>query len=80
MIASPGAARPPTRGRGSVLAPPWREIHVEDAERIEGWEHAQRIYPGLRDAYVEMGYRVVELPKVPVGERLAFVKDTIAHA
>ncbi|MBJ3784089.1 AAA family ATPase [Devosia sp. MSA67] len=62
------------------LAPPWREIHVEDAERIEGWEHAQRIYPGLRDAYVEMGYRVVELPKAPVDQRLAFVMDAISHA
>ena len=62
------------------MAPPWREIHVDDAERTEGWEHAQRIYPGLRDAYVEMGYRVIELPKAPVEQRLAFLMDTISHA
>lgn len=62
------------------LAPPWREIYADDAERTEGWEHAQRIYPGLRDAYVEMGYRVVELPKAPLEERLAFLMETIAHA
>ena len=34
----------------------------------------------MRDVYTELGYRVVELPKVPVAERLAFVKDVIAHA
>lgn len=34
----------------------------------------------MRDVYEELGYRIVELPKVPVAERLAFVKDVIAHA
>lgn len=62
------------------FAPPWREIFATDAERIEGWEHAQRIYQPMRDAYEELGYRIVELPKAPVAERLAFVRDIIAHA
>lgn len=62
------------------FAPPWRGIYADDAERIEGWEHAQRIYPPMRDAYEELGYRIVELPKAPVAERLAFVLDAIAHA
>ena len=62
------------------FAPPWREIYVDDAERREGWEHAQRVDVSLRDVYIELGYRIVELPKAPVAERLAFVKDVIAHA
>ena len=62
------------------FAPPWREIYADDAERIEGWEHAQRIYEPMRDVYAELGYRIVELPKADVAERLAFVKDVIAHA
>lgn len=62
------------------FAPPWREIYADDAERIEGWEHAQRIYGPMRDAYAELGYRIVELPKAPVADRLAFVLDEIAHA
>jgi predicted ATPase len=33
----------------------------------------------MRDGYEELGYRIVE-PKAPVAERLAFVKDVIAHA
>ena len=62
------------------FAPPWREIYADDAERIEGWEHAQRIYQPMRDVYEKLGYRILELPKVPVAERLAFVKDVIVHA
>ena len=62
------------------FAPPWREIYADDAERLEGWEHAQRIFSPMRDAYLEMGYEVVELPLVPVEERLTFLMDTIAHA
>ncbi|MFK4809935.1 AAA family ATPase [Devosia sp. ZW T5_3] len=62
------------------FAPPWREIFVTDAERIEGWEHAVSIYAPMRDVYAELGYRIVELPKVPVAERLAFVRDVIANA
>jgi predicted ATPase len=62
------------------FAPPWREIYVDDAERREGWEHAQRVDASLRDVYQELGYRIVELPKAPVAERLALVKDVIAHA
>jgi predicted ATPase len=62
------------------MAPPWHEIFVTDSERVEGWEQAQRVYASLRDCYAELGYRIVELPKAPVAERLAFVKDVIAHA
>lgn len=62
------------------MAPPWREIFVTDSERVEGWEHAQRVHASLRDGYAELGYRIVELPKADVAERLAFVKDVIAHA
>lgn len=62
------------------FAPPWRDIYADDAERTEGWAHAQRIYEPMRDAYKELGYRIVELPKVPVAERLDFVLDAIAHA
>ncbi|MGB3337890.1 MAG: AAA family ATPase [Devosia sp.] len=64
----------------AFFAPPWPEIFVTDAERTEDLEHAQRIYGPMRDVYQELGYRIVELPKAPVAERLAFVKDVITHA
>lgn len=73
------AARLYRYNRTVFFAPPWREIYADDAERTEGWDHAQRIYGPMRDAYAEMGYRVVELPKVSVEDRLTFLLDEIAH-
>lgn len=62
------------------FAPPWRDIFVTDAERIEGWDHAVSVYQPMRDAYEEVGYRIAELPKASVNDRLDFVLETIAHA
>lgn len=62
------------------MAPPWAAIYVTDAERKQDWAHAQRVYASLRDGYAELGYRIVELPKATVAERLAFVMDVVAHA
>lgn len=62
------------------FAPPWAEIFVTDVERTEDWQHAQRIYEPMCAVYEELGYRIVELPKVPVAERLAFVMERIASA
>lgn len=61
------------------FAPPWRDIFVTDAERVEGWEHAVGVYAPMRDAYAELGYRIVELPFAPVAERLAFVQEVMAN-
>ena len=37
------------------------------------------VYATMRDVYEELGYRIVELPKAPVADRLAFVQDVIAN-
>ncbi|KKB77296.1 ATPase [Devosia limi DSM 17137] len=62
------------------FAPPWREIYVNDAERKQDWDEAVRTFETLRDVYAELGYRIVELPKAPLAERLGFVMDVIANA
>lgn len=73
------AARLFRYNRTVLFAPPWRDIHVDDAERTEGWEHAQRIYGPMREAYEEMGYDILELPMVPVALRVQFVLEAIGH-
>ena len=57
------------------VAPPWREIYVDDEERKHPWEAAVRTYEVMVDAYTRYGYDLVELPRVPVDERLAFLLD-----
>ena len=57
------------------VAPPWPEIYVHDDERKHSWESAVRTYEVMVAAYTEAGYELVELPRVPPGERVVFVLD-----
>lgn len=60
------------------VAPPWREIYVTDAERDHAWETAVRTYDVMVEAYTAAGYELVELPRVPVAERVAFVLAAVS--
>lgn len=56
-------------------APPWREIYETDAERKQDWPEAVRTYEAVTRAYLDLGYRLVELPKCKAEGRAEFVLD-----
>ncbi len=56
------------------LAPPWPGIYVNDAERWQTFAEAEALYHALRRTYQALGYRVLDLPKTSVTERVAFVR------
>ncbi len=55
------------------VAPPWPEIHHVDAERRHGFDEALDEYEPLLATYRRLGYRLIELPRLPVAERADFV-------
>jgi predicted ATPase len=55
------------------LTPPWREIYRRDAERRQDFSEAVRTFEFIRDAYVEAGYRAVEVPRDTVARRVSFI-------
>ncbi len=55
------------------LAPPWREIYRQDAERKQDWDEAVRTFERIREAYDEVGYMTVEIPKDTVARRVSFI-------
>jgi predicted ATPase len=59
--------------RLAFIAPPWREIYVTDAERIQTWAEAVASSEACAEAYEAAGYELVELPRVSAEERAAFV-------
>ncbi len=59
------------------LCPPWKEIFINDAQRPESFELAQRLYSSLYYTYQSLGCRIIELTKSPVGDRVEFVLGTI---
>ena len=55
------------------LLPPWEDIHTADNERFESFEEALRIHDCLENAYESFGYTIIEVPKVPITERVDFI-------
>jgi predicted ATPase len=55
------------------LAPPWPEIYVNDGLRKQDVAEAMRTAALAGEAYAELGYDVVEIPKAPVADRATFV-------
>lgn len=59
------------------MMPPWKEIFSQDAERKHSFEDAVEEYERLLESYPKYGYRLIELPKINVTERVKFILSTI---
>jgi len=55
------------------LTPPWREIFKTDEERRHSFEDALAEYELTLEVYPRFGYELVEIPKLPVAERVDFI-------
>lgn len=59
------------------LLPPWEEIYVQDPQRWQRFEEAQQIDQQIRVAYRMAGYKILELPKTTVAERVQFIQQSL---
>ena len=57
--------------------PIWEEIYTTDSERKEDIITAKNIENVLLTTYQSFGYTLVEVPKLPVNERTAFILSRI---
>lgn len=62
------------------ITPVWAEIYTTDNVRKESFEQAVAIHECVLKTYSEMGYRLIELPKVAVEKRAAFILKVIKLA
>ena len=60
-----------------LILPPWKDIYVQDNERMENFEQATAIHEHLDHTYRSLGYDITEVPFGTVPERLQFVKEFI---
>lgn len=63
--------------RRVLIAPPWREIFTQDAERRQDFAEAERTFQAMAETYARLGYELVALPRVSVAERVRFVLGEI---
>jgi len=59
------------------FAPPWREIYVNDAERPQTFAEAQDLSAHIRRAYLDCGFRLVDLVTGSVADRLGQVRNFV---
>lgn len=62
------------------LTPPWREIYQTDEERKQDFDEVERTCHRLNDVYLELGYRLVEVPRLPAADRARFVAGRLGAA
>lgn len=60
------------------MLPPWKEIYETDTERKQTWEEAAITYIKLNETYEEYGYKLIEIPPLPVAERADFLLSHIS--
>ncbi|AUV45695.1 AAA family ATPase [Citrobacter freundii complex sp. CFNIH9] len=59
------------------IAPPWREIYVQDSERKQSFDVAIATYHAMVKTYRMYDYQLIELPCVSVEERVDFILSRI---
>ena len=59
------------------LAPPWEEIYTTDGERKQDFTEAMQTYKVIGEVYLECGYELVDLPKLPPPDRARFILDQL---
>ena len=55
------------------ILPPWEEIYVNDSERWQSFEESVLIYEAIKKAYIKLNFNLIEVPKMPVEDRTAFI-------
>lgn len=61
------------------ILPPWEEIYISDNERYENFEQAKLIYNHLTETYQNYGYKLIEVPKDTMNNRILFILDEISR-
>jgi len=59
------------------VTPPWAEIFTNDTIRSETFEEATRIHEFIVETYIGLNYQVIELPLLPVRQRMEYLLETI---
>jgi predicted ATPase len=62
------------------ITPPWKEIFQQDRERKQDFDEAVRTYETMRETYTALDYRLIEVPRTSVEERLAFLLNHVPAA
>lgn len=58
---------------------PWPDIYVNDPERPQSYQVAERLGLKIKKVYENYGYEVLEVPKTRVKERVKYIVETLEN-
>jgi len=61
----------------AFILPPWEDIYKTDTERKQDFALAVTTYHTMKKVYEKYNYTLVEVPCLPVSERIDFILDRI---
>ncbi len=61
------------------MLPPWEEIYVSDNERYENYEQSLAIHNHLKKTYLELDYKIIDVPKETLDKRIHFILKNISQ-
>jgi len=64
--------------REVLFLEPWSDIYTTDEERIMPFEDTGTFSESLRDVYTRSGYWIVEVPRLGIDDRAAFVREFLS--
>ncbi len=59
------------------VLPIWEAIYTTDSERFEELSLAKKLQAALEKSYHELGYKLIEVPKLPIKHRTKFIIDQL---
>jgi predicted ATPase len=62
----------------ALILAPWADIYTTDDERIMTYEMTVGFHEVIEATYIESGYQLIEVPRLPVDERATWVLDRLA--
>ena len=58
------------------IAPPWKEIYINDKQRFETYKEAKIYYRFIKASY-EIKHELIEIPKIDIESRIDFVESHV---
>ncbi|TCI93756.1 AAA family ATPase [Tenacibaculum sp. M341] len=61
------------------LLEPWEEIYIQDAQRLQSFEEAQKLHKLLLEIYTNLGFAIKVIPKTTVLLRTDFIETVLKN-
>lgn len=59
------------------IFPPWEAIFKQDAQRTEDFNESKKLHSALIETYNTFGMECIEVPRVSIAKRLAFILENL---